>query len=243
MNDPHKSLRDDVRLLGELLGETLRTLEGEPIYEIVERVRAMAKAAREGDQDAFRQLADDLAALPLDAALPVARAFAHFLSLANVAEQHHRIRRRRAYQRDPNAQPQRGSCEDAFARLLSGGLTPDALHAAVCGLQIELVLTAHPTEVARRTLVPKYNRLATAPHAARRGARRVDRLRAEPLGGGAALPARRRSRAARQHRPRAAAGGDARPLRVVDRRRPRRQSQRDAAGDTPGLRSVALGGR
>ena len=162
MNDPHKPLRDDVRLLGELLGETLRTLEGEPIYEIVERVRAMAKAAREGDEDAFRHLADDLAALPLDAALPVARAFAHFLSLANVAEQHHRIRRRRAYQRDPNSLPQRGSCDDAFRRLIEAGISPDDLHRAVSSVDVELVFTAHPTEISRRTVVQKYNRIARA---------------------------------------------------------------------------------
>src|SRR5688572_7562126 len=162
MNDPHKSLRDDVRLLGELLGDTLRTLEGEPIYEIVERVRAMAKAARDGDEDAFRHLADDLADLPLDAALPVARAFAHFLGLANIAEQHHRIRRRRAYQRDPASLPQRGSCDDAFGRLIEGGISPDDLHRAVSSLEVELVFTAHPTEVSRRTVVQKYNRIARA---------------------------------------------------------------------------------
>ena len=162
MTDPHKPLRDDVRLLGELLGETLRTLEGEPIYEIVERVRAMAKAARDGDEDAFRHLADDLADLPLAAALPVARAFAHFLNLANVAEQHHRIRRRRAYQRDPGSLPQRGSCDDAFRRLIESGIRPDDLHRAVSSLQVELVFTAHPTEVSRRTVVQKYNRIARA---------------------------------------------------------------------------------
>jgi phosphoenolpyruvate carboxylase len=90
----------------------------------------------------------------------VARAFAHFLHLANIAEQHHRIRRRRAYQRDPTAAPQRGSCEEAFARLLADGVGPEVLQRALGSLQIELVLTAHPTEIARRTLVQKYNRIA-----------------------------------------------------------------------------------
>jgi phosphoenolpyruvate carboxylase len=160
MNDPHKPLREDVRLLGELLGDTLRTHEGEPIYQIVERVRATAKAAREGDEDAFRHLADELASLPLDAALPVARAFAHFLNLANVAEQH--IRRRREYQRDPQSRPQRGSCDDAFGRLIEAGVSPDDLHSAVSRLEVELVFTAHPTEVSRRTVVQKYNRIARA---------------------------------------------------------------------------------
>jgi phosphoenolpyruvate carboxylase len=160
--DPHKPLRDDVRLLGELLGETLRTHAGEAIFARVERVRALSKGARSGHNDDFRVLAAELCAMSMEEALPVTRAFAQFLHLANIAEQHHRIRRRRAYQRDPGARPQRGSCEDVFRRLLTAGVSPDRLYHAVCTLQIELVLTAHPTEVARRTLVQKYNRIAAA---------------------------------------------------------------------------------
>ena len=94
--DTHKPLRDDVRLLGELLGETLRSHGGEGLFDTVERVRALSKAARVGDESQFAELAAFLAKLPVEAATPLARAFAHFLNLANVAEQHHRIRRRRA---------------------------------------------------------------------------------------------------------------------------------------------------
>ncbi|HJR59929.1 MAG TPA: phosphoenolpyruvate carboxylase [Vicinamibacterales bacterium] len=161
-DDPHKPLRDDVRLLGELLGQTLRALEGNDLFGTVERVRALAKSARAGAADDFDTLAAELSRLPVDAALPVARAFSHFLHLANVAEQHHRVRRRRAYERDAEAPPQRGSCAETFPRLLSAGISPDALHQAVSSLRIELVLTAHPTEIARRTLVQKYNRIAAA---------------------------------------------------------------------------------
>jgi phosphoenolpyruvate carboxylase len=103
-DDPHKPLRDDVRLLGELLGETLRHQEGQALFDQVERVRALAKRARGrsvatavGGADGFEELAAELRALPVDSAVPVARAFAHFLNLANIAEQHHRVRRRRAY--------------------------------------------------------------------------------------------------------------------------------------------------
>jgi phosphoenolpyruvate carboxylase len=157
--DPHKPLRRDVRLLGELLGETLRVHAGAPILDTVERVRAMAKAARAGERE-FADLAAVFADLPVDAALPLARAFTHFLNLANVAEQHHRIRRRRQYLQTPGSQPQRGSCEETFSRLVAGGVTADALHDALSSLRIELVLTAHPTEVSRRTLIHKYNRIA-----------------------------------------------------------------------------------
>src|SRR5262245_51111219 len=158
--DPHKPLRQDVRRLGELLGETLRTHEGEEVFRSVEQVRALSKSARAGADRDFSELAALLATLPVDAAIPLARAFTHFLNLANVAEQHHRIRRRRAYLRDPSAAPQRGSCDEAFARLIASGVTPDRLYDAVCRLRIELVLTAHPTEVSRRTLIQKYNRIA-----------------------------------------------------------------------------------
>jgi phosphoenolpyruvate carboxylase len=158
--DPHKPLRDDVRLLGELLGETVKRFAGEDVFEVVERARALAKSGRAGNERAFSELADELAGMSHDEALPIARAFAQFLHLANIAEQHHRVRRRRAYQRDLDARPQRGSCEDSFARLLAAGISPERLYEAVCALQIELVLTAHPTEVARRRIVQKHNRIA-----------------------------------------------------------------------------------
>src|SRR6185436_1425562 len=162
MSDPHKPLRDDVRLLGELLGDTIRAQAGERIFATVERVRALAKSGRAGNDADFRELADELSRMDVDDTLPIARAFAHFLHLANIAEQHHRVRRRRAYLRDPGADPQRGSCADGFARLLAAGVTPDQLHASVSALQVELVLTAHPTEVARRRLVQKHNRIAAS---------------------------------------------------------------------------------
>ena len=157
--DPHKPLRQDVRLLGELLGQTLRARLGEPFFDTVEQVRTTAKAAH-GETGDFSALAAMLRRLPVDSAIPLARAFTHFLNLGNVAEQHHRIRRRRAYLRDATAPPQRGSCDETFARLIAGGITPDQLHAAVSALRIELVLTSHPTEVLRRTLIHKYNRIA-----------------------------------------------------------------------------------
>jgi phosphoenolpyruvate carboxylase len=153
-------LRDDVHLLGDLLGETLRAQAGTELFEMVERVRALAKSGRAGNADDFDQLAELLASQPTDAALPVARAFAHFLNLANIAEQHHRVRRRREYQRDPDAPPQPGSCDEVFGRLLADGISADTLFAAVMALRIELVLTAHPTEVVRRTLLQKYRRIA-----------------------------------------------------------------------------------
>ena len=147
-------LRDDVRMLGELLGETLRLRGGERFFETVERVRALAKR----DADVLPQV---LRELPVAAAVPVARAFSHFLALANIAEQHHRVRRRREYQRE-GSRPQPGSCEEAFARIISSGVSADALARAVSNLRIELVFTAHPTDITRRTIVQKHLRIADA---------------------------------------------------------------------------------
>jgi len=155
-----KALRDDVRLLGELLGETLRRQEGQATFDRVERVRALSKKARGGSDADFATLTRLLEQMPVEEALPVARAFSQFLNLANIAEQHHRIRRRRAYLRTPDAPPQIGSCDETFGRLIAGGIAPERLYDAVVNLRVELVFTAHPTEVTRRTLMQKFGRIA-----------------------------------------------------------------------------------
>src|SRR3954469_16132601 len=161
-SDPHERLRDDVRMLGGILGETLRQREGAELYETVERVRALSKSGRAGSDRDLDAVAGLLRELPVESTVPIARAFSHFLTLANIAEQHHRVRRRRAYQHDPSAPPQRGSCEETFARLMEGGVSADDLHAATASLRIELVLTAHPTTITRRTLIQKHLRIAGA---------------------------------------------------------------------------------
>ncbi|MFZ5560944.1 MAG: phosphoenolpyruvate carboxylase [Pseudomonadota bacterium] len=159
-SDPHAALRDDVRLLGTLLGDTLREQEGQAFFERVERIRRLAKQARDGDSAARRELTALLCSLKDDELLPVARAFTQFLNLANIAEQYHRVRRRRAYQWHPEAPPQPGSVRELFARLAAEKCSPQALLDSVAALDIELVLTAHPTEVSRRTLIQKYDAIA-----------------------------------------------------------------------------------
>src|SRR5450755_4212023 len=154
-----KPLRDDIHLLGDLHGETLKEQQGRQLFELVERVRALAKSGRAGNAADFDELSRVLASAPAEEALPAARAFAHFLNLANIAEQHHRVRRRREYQRRADAKPQPGSCDEVFARLRESNITADQLFDSVTSLRIELVLTAHPTEVVRRTLLQKYARI------------------------------------------------------------------------------------
>ncbi len=152
-------LREDIRQLGGLLGSTIHEQAGEGVYETVEEIRGLAKEARAGDAEAGRALEARLGQLPDELIIPVVRAFSQFLNLANIAEQHHRVRRSRAWVRDPETGPLRGSLEEFFNRMLDG-VEPAALHETVSQLDIELVLTAHPTEVMRRSLLQKYNRIA-----------------------------------------------------------------------------------
>src|SRR5688572_25612400 len=158
-SDPHQPLRDDVRLLGEALGRVLRHYEGDEIFNRVEQVREAAKQARTHDSE-LERIDSLLREMPIASALTVARAFAHFLTLANIAEQHHRVHRRRDHARDPQGRPQRGSAAETFDRLRKAGVSADTLAAAITSMRIELVFTAHPTEIIRRTLLQKHNRIA-----------------------------------------------------------------------------------
>ncbi len=158
--DPHAPLRRDIRELGVMLGKVIREQGGEALFNDVERVRRLAKESRDGKAWARTELTRRLSALPSAAALQLARAFSHFLTLANIAEQHHRVRRSRDYRRAPTAPPQPGSLEAALPRLLAGGVSPGRLLEAAGALSVELVLTAHPTEITRRALLQKYHAIA-----------------------------------------------------------------------------------
>ena len=94
----------------------------------------MSKQGRAGQTREFERLADLLRGLPVSSAVSVARAFSHFLTLANIAEQHHRIRRRREYQR-PDAQPQPGSIDEVLPRLLKSGIAPEGAEALITELR------------------------------------------------------------------------------------------------------------
>ncbi len=154
-NQQHAPLRDDVRLLGDLLGDTLRDQVDESLLNKVEELRTLAKQARSDGN--WQPLLDVMAELPDSELVPVARAFTHFLNYANIAEQHHRVRRRKDHQRDLSAPAQSGSIAELLPRLLSNGHSAKEIATTVSQLRTELVLTAHPTEVTRRTLLRKYN--------------------------------------------------------------------------------------
>ncbi|MFB4390890.1 MULTISPECIES: phosphoenolpyruvate carboxylase [unclassified Pseudomonas] len=154
MTDIDVRLREDVHLLGELLGETIRQQHGEAFLQKIEDIRHSAKADRQG---AAEQLSTTLADLAEDDLLPVARAFNQFLNLANIAEQYQLIHRRDAGQPAPFEDR---ALPELLARLKQAGHKADALARQLARLDIQLVLTAHPTEVARRTLIQKYDAIA-----------------------------------------------------------------------------------
>jgi phosphoenolpyruvate carboxylase len=156
VQDGEARLREEVRNLGERLGETLRASAGLPLYELVEEVRALAKRARAGDQEGAAALAARLASVTADEAHPLARAFAHFLALANVAESEHRARSAVAARRAGHP------LVAALKRLRDAGLSADAIAEAAVRQEVELVLTAHPSQASRRTVLAKYERIAEA---------------------------------------------------------------------------------
>ncbi len=149
-------LREDVRLLGNLLGETLKEHAGQDLFNQVEQIRALSKGARDGQVEAEKQLEQLFFSLEDDEILPLTRAFTHFLNFANIAEQYHVVRSRRQSEFDETA-PSPNPLDHLFAKFKNNDISTDTLFQQICDLNIELVLTAHPTEVSRRTLIQKYD--------------------------------------------------------------------------------------
>ncbi|MDO9617357.1 MAG: phosphoenolpyruvate carboxylase [Pseudomonas sp.] len=150
-------LREDVHQLGELLGNTISVQHGAAFLDKIERIRKGAKASRRGSQEGAEQLSATLNQLDDNELLPVARAFNQFLNLANIAEQYHRVRRRAPGEAQPFED---NILAELLQRLSGNGHKGEALARQFGRLDIELVLTAHPTEVARRTLIQKYDAMA-----------------------------------------------------------------------------------
>ncbi|MBR9858312.1 MAG: phosphoenolpyruvate carboxylase, partial [Gammaproteobacteria bacterium] len=151
--DNHAALRANVGLLGQLLGDTIKDHHGQAFLDKIENIRQLAKSARQGNDEDQQQLLDTLKNLSDDELLPVARAFSQFLNLANVAEQFHTISRE--YQHNAGPSP----LSQVFERLKTADVNEASIREAVASLDIELVLTAHPTEVTRRTFIHKHVQL------------------------------------------------------------------------------------
>ncbi len=148
-------LRADIRLLGRLLGDTVREQEGAEVYAIVERIRqASIRFHRDNEIGARRELEATLDSLDNDQTLSIVRAFSYFSHLSNIAEDQHHIRRNRAHVR-MKSEPRPGALAYAFKRAADAGIDASALRAFFDHALVSPVLTAHPTEVRRKSTLTR----------------------------------------------------------------------------------------
>ncbi|HEY4170711.1 MAG TPA: phosphoenolpyruvate carboxylase [Reyranella sp.] len=153
-------LRYDTRLLGRILGETVRAQEGEAVFDLVERIRRTAvQFHRNADEEARRELQAIMSGLPTDTAIRIIRAFGYFSHLANLAEDQHHIRRTRAHALE-SAPPRRGAMAYALARASDAGISRQQLEAFFATALCVPVLTAHPTEVRRQSIIDREMEIA-----------------------------------------------------------------------------------
>ena len=151
-SDKDQPLIQDIRLLGRILGDVIREQEGVAAYDLVEQVRKLSVAfRRDADQEADKALKKLLKGLSGDQTVSVIRAFTYFSHLANLAEDRHHIRRRTVHERAGSAQE--GSIEVALARLRWAGIAPRAVAQTLARSYVAPVLTAHPTEVQRKSIL------------------------------------------------------------------------------------------
>ena len=150
--DSERPLVEDIRLLGRILGDVIRVQEGPEAYELVEQIRKLSVAfRRDADQEADKALKKLLKSLTGDRAVSVIRAFTYFSHLANLAEDRHHIRRRAIHERAGHTQE--GSIDVALQRLRWSGITPKSISDMLATSFVSPVLTAHPTEVQRQSIL------------------------------------------------------------------------------------------
>ncbi|WP_036263721.1 phosphoenolpyruvate carboxylase [Methylocapsa aurea] len=149
-----RPLIEDIRLLGQLLGDTIREQDGDEAFERIETIRRLSVAFdRNADPEVGRTLDALLRGLTAEQAMSVIRAFSYFAHLTNIAEDRHHIRRRAAREQEEPQRREEGSLALTFQLLAEAGIGPQAVGAALGGSLISPVLTAHPTEVQRKSLL------------------------------------------------------------------------------------------
>ncbi|HQY07752.1 MAG TPA: phosphoenolpyruvate carboxylase [Burkholderiaceae bacterium] len=150
--EKNRPLVEDIRLLGRILGEVIREQEGREAYELIERVRQLSVAYRlKQDDSAGKALARLLKNLSADQTVSVIRAFSYFSHLANIAEDRHHVRRREVHER--NGDLQEGSLAMCFERLADADIRAADIAKTLSQAYISPVLTAHPTEVQRKSIL------------------------------------------------------------------------------------------
>ncbi len=154
-----QALREEIRKLGDLLGQVIREQEGEDLFETEEEIRRLSKQVRQGDLSAADRLNEKINALDLRTASSVARAFTLFFDLANQAEDRHRVRVLRERERGGFPEPRKESIGAAIRELKAAGYSAEEVLNLLQRIVLEPVFTAHPTEAKRRTIRAKLARL------------------------------------------------------------------------------------
>ncbi len=154
-----RPLVEDIRLLGRILGDVIREQEGTAAYELIEQVRKLSVAfRRDADVASDKALKKLLKGLSGDQTVSVIRAFTYFSHLANLAEDRHHIRRRAIHERAGDTQE--GSIDVALARLRWAGIAPKTIANTLAHSFVSPVLTAHPTEVQRKSILDAERNIA-----------------------------------------------------------------------------------
>lgn len=154
-----RTLSNDIYLLGDLLGEVIQTQAGAVAFDLEERVRALGKAFRSGDAAAGDELAELISGLSSDQLSVLIRAFTNYFQLVNLCEDSERVRRIRRNEAKSYPKPRRGSIREAIQMLRDRGVTAEQLQDLVNRADVRLVMTAHPTEARRRTVIDKQARI------------------------------------------------------------------------------------
>ncbi len=158
--DKDTPLRDDIRLLGRILGDTVREQEGAEIYELVEKIRQTSiRFHRDADEAARQELNALLEGMPPQVAVQITRAFSYFSHLANIAEDQHHSRRNRAHAIAGSA-PRPGTLANALGRAEKAGVDAAGLRDFFAQALVSPVLTAHPTEVRRKSTLNREMEIA-----------------------------------------------------------------------------------
>jgi phosphoenolpyruvate carboxylase len=153
--DKDLPLRDDIRLLGRILGDTVRSQEGEPVFAIVEHIRRTSiRFHREEDEAARHELEATLNSLSHGQNIQIIRAFSYFSQLANIAEDQHHIRRTRAHALAAST-PREGTMAHALTRARDAAISRSKLQNFFTSAIVCPVLTAHPTEVRRKSTIDR----------------------------------------------------------------------------------------
>jgi phosphoenolpyruvate carboxylase len=157
--DNERPLVEDIRLLGRILGDVIREQEGVSAYELVEQIRKLSVAfRRDADVESDKALKKLLKGLSGDQTVSVIRAFTYFSHLANLAEDRHHIRRRAIHERAGDTQE--GSIDVALARLRWAGIATKTIANTLVHSFVSPVLTAHPTEVQRKSILDAERNIA-----------------------------------------------------------------------------------